>query len=348
MTLSIIVPTYNRGACLAESLPWLKEQVIRNRSKVELIVCDNASTDNTVDILNRINGDDPFFSVVRYREHAASVGTSIARSAENGIGRYLLLWSDDDIPAPWMIDMYLEDINKHPDAISIVSNRFYAISDNLVPVLPVHGAGVLDRNFPEYSKTYIDAGQFILEHINSFTFLGVNVIRRAEFLGEMNHFSDKYFGWEYLLPMLIAMSKGPNVYLSFPSCCQRGITGFANHAVKWPLFVYCGLPRLLVKAQELGVINSWRKVYSEYRNTKRDFCKAIFDHALLSPDLYLPYVKEMKSYQTSWIRRHVLGLIGASAWRKAMARMLFRFAMSRIGKFGLKCLKMMLLRRAKR
>ena len=96
MTLSIIVPTYNRGACLAESLPWLKEQVIRNRSEVELIVCDNASTDNTDDVVAEYQAAD---NRIKYFKNEKNCGAAVSRNKalREAKGRWIAFLDSDDL-----------------------------------------------------------------------------------------------------------------------------------------------------------------------------------------------------------------------------------------------------------
>ena len=66
--LSIIIPTYNRAEMLLYTLSFFKEQILRNQDKVELIVCDNASTDCTKETLFQYHNASVFFKIVTYTE----------------------------------------------------------------------------------------------------------------------------------------------------------------------------------------------------------------------------------------------------------------------------------------
>lgn len=45
--LTLAIPTFNRAKFLDSQLAWAVESIAENWDKVELLVCDNASTDDT-------------------------------------------------------------------------------------------------------------------------------------------------------------------------------------------------------------------------------------------------------------------------------------------------------------
>ena len=55
MILSICIPTYNRLPFLKELLPAILGQVDSGRAEVEVVVSDNASTDDTADYLRSLS-----------------------------------------------------------------------------------------------------------------------------------------------------------------------------------------------------------------------------------------------------------------------------------------------------
>ena len=50
-TVSIVVPTFNRASWLADALRSLSGQRTDDKFEIEIVVCDNASTDNTPDVV---------------------------------------------------------------------------------------------------------------------------------------------------------------------------------------------------------------------------------------------------------------------------------------------------------
>lgn len=65
--LSIIIPTYNRGAVLEESLKQLKE--LSKSFSFDLIVCNNASTDQTTEILQNWEPHFPHLKIITHQEN---------------------------------------------------------------------------------------------------------------------------------------------------------------------------------------------------------------------------------------------------------------------------------------
>lgn len=96
--LSISIPTYNRSHCLARLLTILQEQAA-NDPRVEVIVSDNASADNTrevaEDFLRRGMS-------LRYVQNEVNVGgdENIRRCYAMARGRYAWVFGDDDVIAP--------------------------------------------------------------------------------------------------------------------------------------------------------------------------------------------------------------------------------------------------------
>src|SRR5688572_15134473 len=93
-SISVIVPTRNRSALLATTL----RSVLWQRDvELEVIVVDDASTDDTTAVVSRLA--DPRVVMVR---HSVSAGPSAARNrgASEARGEWLGFVDDDDVWAP--------------------------------------------------------------------------------------------------------------------------------------------------------------------------------------------------------------------------------------------------------
>jgi len=90
--VSIVIPTYNRGYCLAEAIRSVLRQTFRD---YELLVVDDGSTDDTGAVVKR-------FPEVRYFRLAENAGVSRARNfgAAKAAGRYLCFLDSDDSWVP--------------------------------------------------------------------------------------------------------------------------------------------------------------------------------------------------------------------------------------------------------
>jgi abequosyltransferase len=92
--LSICIPTYNRAAFLGVCLESLAHLDTRYWEVVELIVSDNASTDNTREIIERYQQSIP----LRYFRNASNIGAerNIFAAAGHGSAEYVWVFGDDD------------------------------------------------------------------------------------------------------------------------------------------------------------------------------------------------------------------------------------------------------------
>ena len=91
--LSIIVPVYNKGPFIGETLESLRNQ---SHSNCEFILVDDKSTDNSIEIMRDYAQRDERFKIIR---RAQNGGLSLARNTglEHATGEFVLFWDADDI-----------------------------------------------------------------------------------------------------------------------------------------------------------------------------------------------------------------------------------------------------------
>lgn len=118
--LSICVTTYNRAAWLGHSLPRILELVRPYRDVVEVLVCDNAATDDTPAVLTAIAQTESFASY-RNPENVGMLG-NMGATVRRATGEYIWLIGDDDILVEGVIENILEGIVEHPDAEMVYLN----------------------------------------------------------------------------------------------------------------------------------------------------------------------------------------------------------------------------------
>lgn len=93
--LTIAIPTFNRAICLRESLSSLFDQLIA-QPNVELIISDNASTDETSTVVEEFEKRG---LRLRYLRNQINVGpdANFIQCLEQARGKYMWLLSDDDV-----------------------------------------------------------------------------------------------------------------------------------------------------------------------------------------------------------------------------------------------------------
>ncbi len=164
--LSICVSTYNRARWLALSLDVLVREAEGLAGKVELLVCDNTSIDETPDVVK------PYVhqGVVRYHRNSKNVGMlgNLRVTAQEACGRYVWILGDDDVLKPGAVQKVVDVLEKHPELALVYLNyastqdetpkevsklnKFYAGAAPVVPSGPdqagaVKDVAVMNENF---------------------------------------------------------------------------------------------------------------------------------------------------------------------------------------------------------
>lgn len=103
MLFSVVIPVFNRGHLLSETLRAVADQRFRD---YELIVVDDCSTDNTQDLLRSWPGH---LRVLRM-ERNRGPGAARNRGIEAAQGRYVAFLDSDDYWFPWTLDVFARSI----------------------------------------------------------------------------------------------------------------------------------------------------------------------------------------------------------------------------------------------
>jgi abequosyltransferase len=97
--LSICIPTYNRAGYLSKCLNSICQQLEGISSDIELVISDNASVDETGQVVERFIADG--FDI-RYFRNQSNMGFdfNFRNCVRNANGKYVWLFGDDDIMLP--------------------------------------------------------------------------------------------------------------------------------------------------------------------------------------------------------------------------------------------------------
>jgi len=129
VVLSICVPTYNRSARVMETVRNILKSELRN---IEVIVCDNASTDDTVAQLRTIE-DSRLKIYVNNRNWGPIRNFNLVLAL--GTGDYVLLHSDEDIIKTDTLDDFTKFLSEHPEVgaglTSVTGSRTFKSSSIL-------------------------------------------------------------------------------------------------------------------------------------------------------------------------------------------------------------------------
>lgn len=105
--LSLCIPTYNRNISVLKQLAYLKNELSSvDLSLIEILVQDNASSDQTSEVLKEFQKDNDWFSYYVNGENLGLVGNlnSLALKAN---GEFIWFIGDDDILEPGLLNKVL-------------------------------------------------------------------------------------------------------------------------------------------------------------------------------------------------------------------------------------------------
>jgi glycosyltransferase involved in cell wall biosynthesis len=116
MKLSVVIPTWNRAHLVCEAIDSALNQ---RPGDVEVIVVDDASSDNTTEVLTTVYGD--AIRVLRLTERA---GAGAARNAGVALarGELVAFLDSDDVWLPGKLDAELRLFERFPGAEAVLSD----------------------------------------------------------------------------------------------------------------------------------------------------------------------------------------------------------------------------------
>jgi len=132
LKLSICIPTYNRAKLLEDCLKSVLPQAEKRKNDVEVIVIDNASVDDTEDIVKKKMDE---YSCLKYSRNRMNLGYSgnQTRCIETCSGKYMALLCDDDIYIDGAVDEILKLIKDRE--YSFIALNYYSFDRNInIPI----------------------------------------------------------------------------------------------------------------------------------------------------------------------------------------------------------------------
>lgn len=189
--LTIAIPTYNRSRYLRELLSALHDQVV-GESRVELIVSDNASPDDTPCVVGEFQERG---LPVRYLRNVENIGAdgNFLQCFEEARGKYFWLFGDDDILLPGALRPLVERLAAH--TYDLVYLDSFPLEDS-TRLSEVRGP----LSVKDSSNASVFAGNV---HIY-FTFITGNIIRKEAALrgferpaSELRNSKLLQLGWTY-------------------------------------------------------------------------------------------------------------------------------------------------------
>jgi glycosyltransferase involved in cell wall biosynthesis len=196
--VSVIIPTYNYGALIGETLESLRRQTL---AEWECVVVDDGSADDTAEVVARAAESDPRFRYLRQQNQRQAVARNTGLAAARG--RYVQLLDADDLIESRKLERHAAYLESHP-AVDIVYGgvRYFRTEE---PGERLHAMGAVNRPWmPEVSGE----GHEVLEALVRGNIMVVNSphVRRSlvERVGPFDAGLPPAEDWDYWLRCALA------------------------------------------------------------------------------------------------------------------------------------------------
>ena len=119
MLVSVIIPNYNHEIFLAQRIESVLQQTYRN---FELIILDDASTDNSGEIIEKYRGHDEVTHIVYNAKNSGSTFRQWQKGIALAAGKYIWLAESDDIAEPGFLEACMEKMETDPSLVLVYTN----------------------------------------------------------------------------------------------------------------------------------------------------------------------------------------------------------------------------------
>lgn len=144
--VTVAILTHNRAGYLRQALEAAVGQTFRD---IEILIFDNASTDETFQVVRAFN--DPRILYLRQSVNKGVHG-NYAEAALRSSGRYVLITHDDDIMEPTLVERQVALLDADPDCMAVSSN---------VSVINASGEILQPRLLPFQEDRVFEVGDYV-------------------------------------------------------------------------------------------------------------------------------------------------------------------------------------------
>jgi FkbM family methyltransferase len=262
--LSVCISTYNRAKWLALNLRNLANLLPNPIEEIEIVVCDNTSTDDTQEVVKPYLPRTDF----RYYRNPENVGMlgNLRVTAHHARGQYIWILGDDDLVRPGGIENVLQAIRKNPELALVYLNYGYTREEDATSITD------LDKFFREAPPICPPSGDIVgtvseisTESENFFTAIYCLVFRRDH---AMRAYSQNIEGRPFstLLTCIPTTYYALNFMMNEPACWLGQPQLVVNLNVSWmkyaPLWILERIPEAYDLAERMGAnaekVDRWR------------------------------------------------------------------------------------------
>lgn len=190
--LTVVIPTYNRAETLRTTLSFVIPQVVAHKDEVHIYISDNASTDNTKEVVEDIISENPDIITYFCQEKNLTASPNFNDAVHRVNSEYVYLLSDDDIIVPECISFMLRCIKENFDVNYFYVNQYVA-SEKMDDVK------LWNQNFGlSYLKKYETGGEMLKEHFDGPSCCSANLFKRELWVNAAKYMKEDCPGYVWL------------------------------------------------------------------------------------------------------------------------------------------------------
>lgn len=125
MSLSVIIPNYNQAKYLKETLEAILAQSLQ---EIDILVVDDASTDESCKIVEEYQKKDSRLSLLRLEKNSGGPIVPIREGLKHVRGDYIALIAGDDIVQPHFFEEAIDVVKKYPE-VGICFGNYLLFAD---------------------------------------------------------------------------------------------------------------------------------------------------------------------------------------------------------------------------
>jgi glycosyltransferase involved in cell wall biosynthesis len=266
ITLSVCISTYNRADWLRVTLPLIAGETAQHDQRVELLVVDNASTDDT-ELVAKELAQQHSFSYHRNERNVGMLG-NLGICAKCTSGDYIWILGDDDLVKPGTVSLILEAVAREPSIELFYLNYAYTHFDSPQELedateLMARGTPIAE---PTQSGFYPHIWQMAALNENFFTSIFACIFRRDHGLAAYTQYTDfpPFSNMQSAIPttkyVLTHMMDRPGYWIGTPQLVVNMNVSWARYSPVWHIERF---PEVFDLAEANGVPEADLRRYRE-------------------------------------------------------------------------------------
>ena len=286
--LTVVIPTYNRAETLRTTLSFVIPQVVAHKDEVHIYISDNASTDNTKEVVKEIMSEN--LDIITYfcQEKNLTASPNFNDAVHRVNSEYVYLLSDDDIIVPECITFMLRCIKENAEVNYFYVNQYVA-SEKMDDVM------LWNQNFGlSYLKKYDTGGEMLKEHFEGPSCCSANLFKRELWINATKYIKEDCPGYVWLSILLHGAVNVKTAYITYPMFVAK-MPKVQRYSDNWPWYHVKGMGQLFKYLDNFhpGLYDAW--IHHQQVVNKRHFLMVLCSMSR-NKKLYRKRIAEIKMH----------------------------------------------------